>query len=253
VFVAFTGEEAGRLGSRHYLENATRYPVDGIIAMVNLDTVGRLGERPLLALGSASAAEWVHILQGAGYVTGVAVKPVAADIGSSDQSSFIEAGVPAVQLFSGAHADYHRPGDTRDKIDAAGLVKTARVLQEIAGYLAARPEALTSGPDGARGTETALHASGKRRVSLGFVPDYAGSGVGVRIAEVRPGTPAEEAGLRAGDIIRSLNATPLQDLRDYSRALRELAPGDAVEIQFTRGTVEHRATARVSGRQGERP
>ncbi|MGD2112179.1 MAG: M20/M25/M40 family metallo-hydrolase, partial [Gammaproteobacteria bacterium] len=142
VFVAFTGEEAGRLGSQHYIRHATRYPADRMVAMINLDTVGRLGERSLLALGTGTAREWSHILRGAGYVTGVPVTPVADDIGSSDQTSFIGAGVPAVQLFSGAHADFHRPGDTADRIDSAGLVKTAQVLKEVVAYLAVRPQAL---------------------------------------------------------------------------------------------------------------
>jgi len=249
VFVAFTGEEAGRLGSKHFIENTPRYPAERMIAMINLDTVGRLGERPLLALGTGTAQEWVHILQGAGYVTGVEVKPVADDIGSSDQTSFIEAGVPAVQLFSGAHADFHRPGDTADKIDAAGLVKTTQVLKEMAIYLAGRPEALDSTLGEERRIAATPSAQTRRRVSLGFVPDYAAVTDGARIAEVRAGTPAQQAGLRAGDIITALNGTPMHDLRDYTQVLRELAPGDEVEIVFRRDGAEHRATARVIERR----
>jgi len=245
VFVAFTGEETNLLGSRHFTENAARYPVNKMIAMVNLDTVGRLGERPLLALGAGTAAEWVHILQGAGYVAGVPVKPVADDIGSSDQTSFIEAGVPAVQLFGGAHADFHRPGDTAEKIDTAGLVKTAQVLREVAVYLAGRRDALNSGPGGAQRNHTTRSAPGERRVSLGIVPDYAVSSDGVRIAEVRAETPAAQAGLQVGDVISALNGTPVHDLREYTQVLQELAPGDAVEIQYRRAAVVHRLTARV--------
>jgi len=248
VFVAFTGEETGRLGSKYFLRNATRYPPEGMIAMVNLDSLGRLGERPLLMLGAGTAEEWVHILQGAGYVTGVQVQPVNDDIGSSDQASFIEAGIPAVQLFSGVHPDFHGPGDTVDKIDADGLVKAGQVLKEITVYLAGRPEALNSTTGRAQRILATPAAQGKRRVSLGIVPDYAASGSGVRIAEVRAGTPAEEAGLRAGDILTALNAAPLQNLRDYTRVLQELAPGDAVEIRYTRDAIEHRVTARVMPR-----
>jgi hypothetical protein len=248
VFVAFTGEEAGRLGSEYYIRDATRYPSERMLAMVNLDTVGRLGDRPLLLLGAGSAEEWVHILRGAGYVTGVQVKPVADDIGSSDQTSFIEAGVPAVQLFAGAHPDFHRPGDTVDRIDAGGLLKTAQVLKEITTYLAGRPDALNTTTGKAQRILATPAAQGRRRVSLGIVPDYAASGDGVRIDEVRAGTPAAQAGLRKGDVINALNATPLQNLRDYTRVLQELAPGDAVEIRYTRDAIEHRATARVMQR-----
>ena len=243
VFVAFAGEETGRLGSKQFIANTTRYPLDGMIAMVNLDTVGRLGERPLLALGAGTAEEWVHILQGAGYVTGVQVKPVADDIGSSDQTSFIEAGVPAVQLF--AHADFHRPGDTPEKIDPAGLVKTAQVLKEVAIYLAGRPDALNSSMGKSQGTLATPIPQGKRRVSLGIVPDYGASGDGVQIAGVRPGTPAARAGLRAGDVIGALNGTPVHNLRDYTQVLQELAPGDSVSILYLRDASAHRASTRV--------
>jgi len=234
VFVAFTAEESGRLGSRHYVQQATRYPANRIIAMVNLDTVGRLGENPLTVFGAGTADEWVHILRGAGYVTGVAVKPVAEDIGSSDQTSFIETGVPAVQLFGTAHEDFHRPGDTPDKIDLPGLVKTARVLREIAVYLAERPGSLKSALDGARPTARAANAGASRQVSLGTVPDYAWSGAGVLIDGVRSGTPAEQAGLRKGDIIVAVNDITVAHLRDYAQVLRTLEPGDEIHIRFRR-------------------
>ncbi|MGD8631019.1 MAG: M20/M25/M40 family metallo-hydrolase [Gammaproteobacteria bacterium] len=248
VFIAFTGEEAGRLGSKHYLQNATRYPPEHLLAMVNLDSVGRLGERPLLMLGAGTAEEWVHILRGAGYVTGVQVKPVDDDIGSSDQTSFIEAGIPAVQLFAGAHPDFHRPTDTVDRIDTGGLVKAARVLGEITTYLAARPEALNSTTGKSQQILATPAMQGKRRVSLGIVPDYAAGGDGVRIAGVRTGTPAAQAGLRPGDIIAAVNGTPVHNLRDYTGVLQGLAPDDAVEIQYTRDAIEYRATARVMQR-----
>jgi len=245
VFVAFTGEETGRLGSKHFIQNGTRYPVDRMIAMVNLDTVGRLGERPLLVLGTGTAEEWGHILRGAGYVTGVQVMPVTDDIGSSDQTSFIDAGVPAVQLFGGVHADFHQPGDTPEKIDAASLVKTAQVLKEITVYLAERQEALNSTLGKEQRILAAPSVQGKRRVSLGIVPDYAVSEDGVKIAEVRAGTPAAQAGLRPGDIISAVNETPVHNLREYTQALKELAPGDVARILFRRDDNEYRVTARV--------
>jgi Zn-dependent M28 family amino/carboxypeptidase len=242
VFVAFTGEEAGRLGSRHFIQNATDYPVDRMIAMVNLDTVGRLGEQSLLVLGTGTAEEWVHILRGTGYVTGVPVKPVADDIGSSDQTSFIAAGVPAVQLFSGAHADFHRPGDTPARIDAAGLVKTAQVLKEITTYLAARPDALHSSLGEQQITAA---ATPQRRVSLGITPGYAFNGAGVQVDALRSGTPASRSGLRPGDIITAVNDEPVPDLRAYSRVLKGLQPGDTVRITFRRGAGEQTVTTRV--------
>ncbi|MGB5602119.1 MAG: M20/M25/M40 family metallo-hydrolase [Gammaproteobacteria bacterium] len=247
VFAAFTAEETGLLGSRHYVAQADDLPVDGIIAMLNLDTVGRLDKRPLVLFGTGTADEWVHVFRGAGYVTGVNVKTVADDFGSSDQTAFIEAGVPAVQFFAGHHDDFHRPGDTPDKIDYPGLVKVAKVLNETVRYLSERPEALRSTlsetPNTARVGPTVT-----RRVSFGTVPDFTYSGEGVRLDDVRTGTPAERAGLRTGDIIIAVNAEPVKSMRAYSQTLKKLAPGDEIRVRYLRNGIEQTLKARVTER-----
>jgi hypothetical protein len=133
VFVAFTGEETGKLGSEHYVKNPGQYQVGKAMGMVNLDTVGRLGDGKILVLGGDSAEEWIHIYRGAGYVTGVDLQVVKKSIDASDHLSFIDAGVPATQLFTGAHVGYHKPSDTVDKIDPGGLVKVAAVAKQEAG------------------------------------------------------------------------------------------------------------------------
>ncbi|OGT32946.1 MAG: peptidase M28 [Gammaproteobacteria bacterium RBG_16_51_14] len=240
-FVAFTGEEASRLGSTHYVQ-ASKGGHEKIIAMLNLDTIGRLGARELLVMGSGSAREWEPVFRGAGYVTGVPVKPIRDDIGSSDQKSFLDAGIPAVQLFAGPHPDYHRPTDTVDKIDTEGLVKTAAVVKEVLEYLASRPEPLSQTPSDQNAVirdqpETRLSQQG-RRVSLGTVPDYAYTGKGVKLSGVGPDTPAVKAGLREGDIIIRLNDTRVDNLRDFSDALRILQPGDAVVVHIVRDGME---------------
>ena len=143
IFVAFTGEEANLLGSKHYVRSSEKFPVDKIIAMLNLDTVGRLENNPVTVFGTGTARELVHIFRGASFVTGIPVNPVQDDFGSSDQAAFIQAGIPAVQFFASAHEDYHAPGDTVDKIDSAGLVKVAAILKEASEYLANRIEPLT--------------------------------------------------------------------------------------------------------------
>jgi acetylornithine deacetylase/succinyl-diaminopimelate desuccinylase-like protein len=237
VFVAFTGEETGKSGSRHYVRHTDSHPADNIIAMLNLDTVGRLGDRPLTLFGTGTADEWVHIFQGAGYVTGVQVRTVADDFGSSDQTAFIEAGIPAVQFFSGNHADFHRPGDTPEKLDYEGLNRVARVLNEAVRYLGERPGPLHSTLGEARSSIPASE-SPSRRVSFGTVPDFTYSGTGVRLDDIRAGTPAEHAGLRKGDIITAVNASPVDGMRAYSDALQQLEPGDDIRVTFLRDGVE---------------
>jgi aminopeptidase N len=247
VFIAFTAEETGLLGSRHYVRHTTRYPVEHIIAMLNLDTVGRLGDRPLTLFGTGSADEWLHIFRGAGYVSGVPVSTVADDFGSSDQTAFIEAGIPAVQFFSGSHEDFHRPGDTAEKLDYDGLTRVASVLNETVLYLGERPESLHSTLGGAHNNVPATRSS-SRRVSFGTVPDFGYSGSGVRLDDVRTGTPAERGGLRKGDIIIAVNNTRVDDMRTYSEALKKLDPGDEIRVHFLRDGIEKTLHTQVNER-----
>ncbi|KAA3616453.1 MAG: M20/M25/M40 family metallo-hydrolase [Calditrichaeota bacterium] len=239
IFIAFSGEEAGLLGSKHYVKNPIM-PLADCFGMLNLDTVGRLGEQKLLVLGTGSASEWVHIFRGAGYVTGVNLQSVADDFGSSDQKSFIEEGIPAVQFFSGPHLDYHRSSDTAEKIDYAGMVKTASILKEAVEYMATREERLTVTLENAKAQaqKPAGPPKSGRRVSLGSIPDFAFSGPGVKITGTTPGSAAEAAGMKAGDIITKIGEHEIADLRALSGALKAHKPGDNVTIVFKRGDAE---------------
>jgi len=138
-----------------------------------------------------------------------------------------------VQVFTGANADYHQPTDTADKIDGAGLVKVAAVTRELVAYLAERDRPLTSKLQGAA-TPGAAPSAGERRVSLGTIPDYAFPGPGVRITGTTPGSPAEKAGLQQGDVVVSLGDKTIGSMRDFSEALKALAPGEKVTVTYQR-------------------
>lgn len=232
VFIAFTGEETGKTGSRYYVKHQRKYPVDKCFAMINIDTVGRLGKKKMFILGANSAKAWPHIFRGAGYVTGVEIEFVQEQLNSSDHTSFQEVGVPAVQLFAGPHLDYHRPTDTVDKIDEEGLIKVASILKEAVVYLADREKPLSN----KEGLIIDKHKiSGKRRkTNLGTVPDFAFNGKGSRLSGVVPGSPAETAGLKEGDIIISINSREISGLKDLSSVLKSLKPGDRILIKFIR-------------------
>ncbi|MHC4322070.1 MAG: M20/M25/M40 family metallo-hydrolase, partial [Planctomycetota bacterium] len=245
IFVAFSAEEAGKLGSIHYVNHAEKYPVSKIMAMINLDTVGQLGQDALTIFGNYSAREWVHIFRGAGYVTGVPIKQSPLDTGNGDEKSFIDAGVPAVHLFSGARDNYHRPTDTVDRIDTAGLVKTAAVLKEAVEYLAARPEPLTSTLTAAKESTTKKQLHKKRRVVLGTVPAYDYTGKGVRLDGVTTDSPADKVGLKKGDIIVRIGETVIEDLETFSDVLKTLQAGAEITIAYMRDNVEYSAITKV--------
>ncbi len=234
IFIAFTGEEANLLGSTYYVNHDNHYPTRNIMAMLNLDTVGRLGSNPITIFGTATAREFVHIFRGVGFVTGIPINSVPDDIGSSDQTAFMKAGIPAIQFFASAHEDYHAPGDTVDKIDAAGLVKVATVLKETTEYLANRPEPLTATTQSNQTSSQSQVTPEKRKVSLGTVPDFSYQGQGVRVENVIPGSPAEQIALQHGDILTELANQPINDLATYSTILKTLKPGQQTTLQFMR-------------------
>jgi hypothetical protein len=235
VFVAFSAEEWGLKGSRHYVRAMRRWPITEARSMVNMDCVGRLGAQKLQVLGTGGAREWPHVVMGVGHVTGVEATAVPEDPQGSDQVAFREAGVPAVHVFSGAHEDYHRATDDVEKIDAAGMAKVAAFVRETVDYLAQRPDPLT--PAGTA-PKAGGPAEGGRRVLLGTMPDFAHQGPGVLVASVVEGSPAAAAGLQPGDLLLALGGTPLADLRAYSEALKRHAPGDVVRLRWKRGGQE---------------
>ena len=243
MFVAFAGEEAGKKGSQHFVTSHKHYPPSQCIGMINLDTVGRLNKQKLLVLGTGTAREWIHIIRGAGYVTGVELETVNEELDASDHKSFQAIGIPAVQLFSGPHLDYHRPSDTVDKIDAEGLLKVAAVTQEIVEYLAGREAYMTTTLTAGKKEVTAPRTM--RKISLGTIPDFAYSGDGFRISGVVPGSPAEISGLRAGDIIVRLGSQTVENLKDLSATLKTLKPGDKISITFQRDGEEKTVKAKV--------
>ncbi|MFQ5780635.1 MAG: M20/M25/M40 family metallo-hydrolase, partial [Nitrospiria bacterium] len=143
VFVAFTAGEVERLGSRHFISQPKPFTAGRMMGMVNIDTVGRLEDRDLIVFGAGSAREWAPLFREAGFITGVPIAPNASERGASDQVSFLNAGIPAVQVFSGVTPDLRRPTDTTDKIDPVGLAKVVKVVKEVVEHLATRPEPLT--------------------------------------------------------------------------------------------------------------
>ena len=255
VFVAFTGEESGLQGSKHYVaaakDGAFPYPLAKVMANLNVDTVGRLESGKITAFGGETAREWQFIFQGIAAETNIAVDVLSKDIGASDQKSFAEAGVPGVQVFASTAADYHRPTDTADKLDSKGLVKVVTVLKEAAAYLAARPEPMRfTGPSAAAVVATGAPPAGSapRRVATGLVPDMAYQGKGVRAASITDGSGAAEAGLKSGDVVVAMADQPIDDLRGLSEALKTFVPAQVIAVRYLRDGKAQTASMKLGER-----
>ncbi|MBL4800264.1 MAG: M20/M25/M40 family metallo-hydrolase [Emcibacter sp.] len=238
VFLASTAEESGLLGARHYVKTMKDYPAIKAIANVNLDTVGRAGEK-IMIFGGTSATEWRFIFMGTTATTGIQTDLVMQAVNASDHTAFIEAGVPAIHIFGSPTTDYHRPGDKADTVNIASLMKVAALTKEVVEYLGGRVDPLTStlkpaDPNAPKVLPAANKRSG-RKVSTGAMPDFAFSGKGVKVSQVAPGSAGANAGLTAGDIITRFGGESVTNLRDYTKILGKYNPGDKVDVIVKRG------------------
>ncbi len=249
VFIAFTGEESGLLGSRYYVKHPTPVPLSGIIGDLNLDTVGSLGEHPVSILATESAREWPFVFSGITAITGIPTRSVVGASVSSDQQAFIDQGIPGVQVFGNATLHYHRPSDTPDTVDAAGMVKVATVVTEAIEYLASTEQRLTvTGAGVGSGVPPPAASGDRRKVSLGAMPDFAFQGPGLRLDSVVPGSPAEKAGMKAGDILLRFGGEPVAGLAGFNELLRKHQPGDKVHLEWTRAGAAMQGEAELAAR-----
>jgi hypothetical protein len=251
MFVAFAGEELGLLGSAHLVRSPpAACPVEKMQLMVNLDMVGRLRDRKLYVAGADTARglrEVVRSLADRAPRLPLHVVFSGDGYGPSDHTSFHARGVPVLFLFTGAHADYHRPSDTADKVDAAGLAEVARLARRVAFEAASREGRL----EVARSAAPPANERGERGYGtyLGAIPDFSErADPGVLLTGVRPGSPAERAGIAAGDVLVRLGGTGVRNLQDLAFALRSHRPGDVVEVEWRRGDATRTARVKLEER-----
>jgi acetylornithine deacetylase/succinyl-diaminopimelate desuccinylase-like protein len=233
VFIAFSGEEIGDIGSAYFVQHPLVEPVDSISAMLNMDMVGRLRQDRLLALGAATAREFPGLLDSLNRKEGARfdLRASGDGWGPSDHASFFAAKRPVLQFFTDLHEDYHRTTDRWQKINAVGLARVAAFVADVTWTLANRPMPLTFVD--AAPPQMAPGGSGYGAY-LGTIPDMTGSPGGVRLTGVRAGSPAELAGLKAGDVITAIGARGVANLYDMTDALRSHQPGDTVTISVAR-------------------
>ena len=234
IFLGCSGEEAGLIGSRYFVEHRKEYIKGEIFANVNLDTDGSLFDKKLMVLNANSAKEWKFIFMGTDYTTGVKSEVIQQQLDASDQVSFIEKGIPAVQLFTGATANYHRPSDSFEKIDGAGMVKVATVAKEVLVYLADRENPMNFTGKAEPANKQNSEPKTSRKVSTGSVPDFAYTGKGVKLGSVVPESAGDKAGLKAGDIIIGLNGIKITDLKQYSDLLKQHQPNEVITLKILR-------------------
>lgn len=242
VFIFFGAEEQGIVGSKRFVEWMKRedtqrinLPADikGIVAMVNLDMVGRMRDSALSISGTGTSSEFKAMAEAVAERTGLHITCTPDGYGPSDQASFVAADIPVFNLTTGGHMEYHTPDDIPSTLNYDGM---QRALDFTTGLIA-RLASLPAAPDfiSVPSTNTMSHA--KFKVTLGLMPDVTGASTvpGLRADIVMPGKPAHAAGMKSGDIIQEIDGKPVRDINEYMERLSELQAGTTIPVKVLRG------------------
>lgn len=251
LFLTFAGEELGLLGSSYYV-NHPLFPLGKAVTMINMDMVGRIRDGKVYVGGVGTGSTFRQLLDSVLQNTDLKIEySDLTGYGSSDHTSFTTKQVPVLFFFSGLHSDYHRPSDTWDKIDAPQAAKLLRFVAGVTDGLVDngdRPQFVrVEDPHAGRMAAVAGSSGGGYGPYFGSVPDFADNPKGLRFADVREGSPAAKAGLKGGDILTEFDGKPIQNLYDFTYALRAKKPGDEVTLKVLRdgSSVEAKAVLEV--------
>ena len=241
IFAFFGAEEQGLVGSKFFLDwmkkadsKRINLPADkkGIVAMVNLDMVGRMRGGSMSVSGTGTSSGFKPMVEQVAKQTGVNVACIPDGYGPSDQASFVAQEIPVLFLTTGGHMEYHTPADVPFTLNYDGMQQTLEFSQELIARLASLPTT----PDyiNVPGTNTMKHA--KFKVTLGLMPDVMGasSTPGLRADIVVAGKPAHNAGIRSGDIIQEIDGKPVKDINEYMERLAELKAGTTIPVKVLR-------------------
>lgn len=229
LFCAFSAEEAGLIGSKHYTKEPFQ-PLETILAMVNMDMIGRLRDstRSLIIGGAATSPVWIPMAEKLNK-NRFQLKFDSAGMGPSDHASFYLKDIPVLHFFSGTHSDYHKPTDDVDKINFPGEVSIINYIVEIVDSLStfsSIPFTKTASPQ---------RKMSAFKVTMGIMADYAFGGPGVKVDGVSPEKPAERAGIKAGDLVTKIGDYSTNDIYQYMEALGKFEKGQKAMVEVKRG------------------
>jgi len=232
LFMNFAGEELGLLGSAEWVKEPTR-PLAKAVAMINMDMIGRIKDDKIYIGGVGTGSTFKAVLEQAQKDSPFKIEYSAGGYASSDHTSFVAKKIPVLFFFSGLHSDYHKPSDTWDKINAPSA---ARLLDMVGNVTVQLANAEQAPAFQVVAEEKPTSGGGGQGYGpyFGSIPDFGQTENGVKFADVKPNSPAARAGLKGGDVLVQFGDKPINNLYDFTDALRRSKVGDVVEVKVLR-------------------
>jgi hypothetical protein len=233
LFIAFSGEEKGLLGSNHFVKEPT-IDLSKVNFMINMDMVGRLKpeDQVLLINGVGTSPSWNALMKNIS-IDSLKIKTTESGVGPSDHTSFYLSNIPVLHFFSGTHSDYHKPSDDEPLINYSGMIKIMKYIVALITEADSLPRFAFTKTNDSNNEEAP-----RFKVTLGVVPDYAFEGSGMRIDGVTEEKPAAKAGLQKGDIVIQLGDEKVMDMMSYMKALSKFKKGDTTKVKVLRDNSE---------------
>ena len=247
LFASFAGEELGLLGSAHWVQEPT-LPLDKAVAMLNMDMIGRIKDDKVYIGGVGTGSTLKPMLEKAEAKSNFKVEYSAGGYSASDHTSFVTKHIPVLFFFSGLHSDYHKPSDTWEKINPQAAARLVDVVGNTGLELAEatdRPTFVAVVED----KPLAGGSGGGYGPYFGSIPDFGQVENGVKFSDVKPASPAEKAGLKAGDILVQFGDKPIRNLYDFTDALRRSKVGDVVDVTVLRDGKPVKASVKLEQRK----
>ena len=252
LFASFAGEELGLLGSAAWVKDPTK-PLDKAVAMLNMDMIGRIQDNKVYVGGVGTGSDFQKILEQARGDSPLKFEISPGGYSSSDHTSFVMKRIPVLFFFSGLHSDYHKPSDTWDKINSGSAAMLVNIVARAAVELASEPakptfvEVIENNPHA--GLPVSGSGGGGYGPYFGSIPDFGQTENGVRFSDVKPGSPAAKAGLKAGDVLIQFASKPVKNLYDFTDALRSSKVGDVVPVTVLRDGKELKVEVKLEQRK----
>lgn len=228
IFALFSGEEDGLIGSKYMAETLkTKYP--NVVAMINMDMIGRLSPKKDLIVGGIGTAIEFKALVEKNKPAGYNITLEESGVGPTDHTSFYLKDISVLNFFTGTHSDYHKPSDDEDKINYTGVTNIVDYVFRIANDVADLEKVTFT-----KTKNNAGKTRPKYKVTMGIMPDYAEHGDGLHVDGVTENRPAQLAGIKEGDIITKIGTTEIKEVYSYMDALTKITPGDELEVVIIR-------------------
>jgi len=248
LFASFAGEELGLLGSAAWVQDPTK-PLDKAVAMLNMDMIGRIKDNKVYIGGVGTGSTLQKILDQAHGDSPLKFEISQSGYTSSDHTSFVTKHIPVLFFFSGLHSDYHKPSDTWDKIAPDPAADLLNIVARVAVELARDPGRPAFQTVVENNPHSGSIGGGGYGPYFGSIPDFGQTENGVKFSDVKPGSPAAKAGLKAGDVLIQFGDKPIKNLYDFTDALRRSKIGDVVPVTVLRDGKELKVDVKLEQRK----